>query len=215
VADTILRRWPRSRCVFAAHSEAAAKRIRQALDRGEDVFRGMAVSAMCPTGVPPVVASSSSSSSSPPPVPPNRIEIAVGPQAAQEVLARSHFAVVGSGTVTVQTAYFGVPMVVFYKTGLFSRALYHTFGRFPRFLSTKHLSLVNILAGWRVVPELMPWAGNVGQLTRAVLEAMNELGHLVEMRENLLKLVDPLHVAPPGSAAQNAAKMAMELLEGK
>jgi hypothetical protein len=35
------------------------------------------------------------------------------------------------------------------------------------------------------------------------------------MRENVLSLVEPLHVPPPGSAAQNAAKIAMELLERK
>jgi lipid-A-disaccharide synthase len=220
VAETILRRWPHSRCAFAAHSEAGAERIRQALGRAEGVPRGEGV--RCgegilpsrPAGILPAASSVSSSSSSSSAQSP-RIEIVVGPQAAQEVLARSHFAVVGSGTVTVQTAYFGVPMVVFYKTGLFSRTLYHTFGRFGRFLSTEHLSLLNILAGWRVVPELMPWAGNVRRLVGSVLEAMNELGHLVEMRGNLLKLVEPLHVPPPGSAAQNAAKMAVELLEGE
>jgi hypothetical protein len=58
----------------------------------------------------------------------------------------------------------------------------------------------------------MPWAGNVRQLIAGVMEVMSDLGHLVEMRGNLLKLAAPLHVPPPGSAARNAAQMALELL---
>ena len=178
VAGAILARWPRSRCLFAVYTEAAAERVRRACLGFH----------------------------------PGRLDVVAGPRAAEEALSRSHFAAVGSGTVTVQTAYFGVPMVVFYKTGFFTRALYRLFGWSPRFVRTRYFSLVNILAGWGAVPELMPWAGDTRPLVQAVLEAMGELGHLVEMRRNLLALADPLRVPPPGSAAGNAAKIAMELL---
>ena len=140
------------------------------------------------------------------------LEIAVGNRAAMEVLSRSHFAVAGSGTVTLQAAYCGVPMVVFYRTGPLARVLYHTIGRSRKVVGTPHLSLVNILAGRRIVPELIPWRGNMGRLIDTVLEVMNDVGCLEEMRQGVLKLVEPLHVPPPGSAARNAARLALELL---
>ncbi|MHC4716761.1 MAG: lipid-A-disaccharide synthase, partial [Planctomycetota bacterium] len=43
-----------------------------------------------------------------------------------EVLRQCHFAVVASGTVTLEVAHFGVPMVVFYRA---SRLGYHLLGR--------------------------------------------------------------------------------------
>jgi lipid A disaccharide synthetase len=143
---------------------------------------------------------------------PGRLDVVAGPAAALDVLARSHFALAGSGTITVQAAALGVPMVVFYRTGLFSRLLYHTLGRSRRLMPTRHLCLVNILAGERIVPELMPWNGNLQALVARTMEVMGDLGCLHEMRRDLLKAVAPL-AAPPGTtAAGNAAKMAMALL---
>jgi lipid-A-disaccharide synthase len=133
----------------------------------------------------------------------NDIDVVVGTSAALEVLSTSSFAVAGSGTVTLQAAWYGVPMVIFYRTGLLMRALYRTVGRCKRLLATPHLSLVNILAGRRLVPELMPWKGDTRQLIRSVLEVMNDLGYLHEVRAELKNIVARLHT--PQSASDNAA----------
>lgn len=123
-----------------------------------------------------------------------------------EVLARSHFAVAVSGTVTLEVAHFGVPMVIFYRAPrLGYRIIRHI-------IRTPHLSLVNILAGRRLVPELMPWHGNVRTLKATVLDMMDDLGFLVETREALLELVEPLHVPAPRTAADNAADLVVSLL---
>ena len=79
-------------------------------------------------------------------------------------------------------------------------------------MGTQHFSLVNILAGRRIVPELMPWRGNVRRLIDTVMEVMDDVGYLREIRQNVLKLVEPLHVPPPGTAAGNSAKLVLELL---
>ena len=80
-------------------------------------------------------------------------------------------------------------------------------------MPTRHLCLVNILAGDRIVPELMPWNGNLQALVARTMEVMGDLGCLHEMRRDLLKAVAPL-AAPPGTtAAGNAARMAMALLK--
>jgi hypothetical protein len=45
-----------------------------------------------------------------------------------------------------------------------------------------------------------------------VLDVLDDLGYLYECRRNLLDVVDPLRVEPPGSASDNAAKLALEML---
>jgi len=141
-----------------------------------------------------------------------QLDITVGRTA--QVLSESHFAVAASGTVTLEVAHFGVPMVIFYRAG---RALYNLLGRW--LIRTPDLSLVNILArrqtGRPMVPELMPWHGDVPQLSEAVLELMGDLGALLEMRQDLLKLVAPLPAGDGRTAADNAAGLVCELLEAK
>jgi lipid-A-disaccharide synthase len=133
------------------------------------------------------------------------IEIAVG--RTREVLAESTFAVVASGTVTLEVAHFGVPMVVVYRAG---RLGYWAIGRW--LIRTPHLSLVNILAGRRIVPELMPWHGNTRQLTGAVVGMMEDSSALAEARRNLLAVVEPLRATSQAPAADRAAELVLEVL---
>ena len=135
------------------------------------------------------------------------IEVARTP----EVLAESHFALVKSGTITLEAAYYGVPMVILYRTSAMMWALHKLLGRW--LLNTPHLSLVNILAGRRLVPEFMPWQGSAGPLVRMTLEVMDDLGWLFETRQALMDLTDSL-CAPNGAlACDNAARLVIELLK--
>jgi lipid-A-disaccharide synthase len=130
------------------------------------------------------------------------VDVAVG--RTRELLAASHFAVAVSGTVTLEAAWFGVPMVIVYRV---SRVGYQLVGRW--LLRTPHLSLVNILAGRRLVPELMPWHGSARRVADTVREVMNDYGWLFETRKALTALTDPLRVPPPASASDNAAALAL------
>ena len=138
-------------------------------------------------------------------------EIAVG--RTPQVLKNSHFAVVASGTVTLEAAHFGVPMVVFYRTGRLLGAARRLAGR--RVVPTRQFSLVNILAGRRIVPELIPWYGSTKQLTETVIETMNDLGYLYEMRQDMLSVVEPLHAGDGRTACENTADVVVETLEEK
>jgi lipid-A-disaccharide synthase len=133
------------------------------------------------------------------------IDIAVG--RTREVLSRSHFGIIKSGTVTLEAAWWGVPMVIFYRTGLVMGALHSTLGRCRCLMSTRYLSLVNILAGRRLVSELMPWHGNMRRLRGEVFETMHDLGYLCELRKELMDLVRPLRMATPGGASARAADL--------
>jgi lipid-A-disaccharide synthase len=141
----------------------------------------------------------------------SRAEVAVG--RTREVLAGSHFAIVKSGTVTLEAAYFGVPMVVYYRAArafsLLRRLAY------PWMLRTRWLSLVNILAGRTLVPELMPWHGSVDELWEAALEQMEDPGGLAATRSALLDLTDSLKLpAPLQGGCGDASDRAAELVAG-
>ncbi|MCJ7544830.1 MAG: lipid-A-disaccharide synthase [Phycisphaerae bacterium] len=137
------------------------------------------------------------------------IDVTVG--RTREVLAQSHFAVTKSGTVTLELAHFGVPMVIFHRTSRLVGLLRHLLGRWG--VSTASFSLVNILAGRKIVPELMPWHGNIRKLTAAVKEVMDDYGYLFEVRRQLIALTDPLAVPPPASASDRAAELAVSLID--
>jgi len=134
------------------------------------------------------------------------LPVEVGNTAA--VLRRSHFAVVASGTVTLAAAHFGVPMVIFYRV---NRWTYRLIGRWV--IRTPHLSLVNILAGRRLVPELMPWYGDLDQLTRQVEEMLAHPAGLKRTRQALRELTAPLPAAG-ANAADNAADLVIRTMRG-
>jgi lipid-A-disaccharide synthase len=138
---------------------------------------------------------------------PSQSDIVVGQ--TREILERSHFAVAVSGTVTLEAAYYGVPMVVFYHTG----RLQYAIGRW--LIRTPYLSLVNILAKRRIVPEIMPWHGSKKQIASAALEMMNEIGYLVEARRDLLGVIEPLKLPPPQTASDNAAEIVINVLNSR
>jgi lipid-A-disaccharide synthase len=128
-----------------------------------------------------------------------------------QTLAQSHFAVIKSGTVTLEAANYGVPMVIFYRTSRLLALTRNVLGKWA--VPTPYFSLVNILAGKRLLPELTPWHGSAKQLTAAAFEAMEDLGYLIDCRQSLLKIVEPLRVKPPQTASDNAAKLILKVFE--
>ncbi len=132
------------------------------------------------------------------------LEIVVGQ--TRQTLEQSHFAVAVSGTVTLEVANYGVPMLIVYRE---SPLLYRLVK--PMF-RTPYLSLVNILGGRCVVPELMPWSGNVRRLANLAVELMNDLGWLYETRQALLDLTAKLRPPPGQTASGNAAELIARML---
>lgn len=142
---------------------------------------------------------------------PAGVEIVVGQ--TRPTLAASHFAVAVSGTVTLEVAHFGVPMVIFYRVPPLIRLLRRLLGKWG--VPTPSFSLVNILAGRKIVPELMPWNGRNRPLIDRVLEVMEELGYLVETRGELVKVVDSLRMTGEGSASERTADLVVQALQSR
>jgi lipid-A-disaccharide synthase len=78
--------------------------------------------------------------------------------ATYDVMKNSDVVLVTSGTATLETAYYQTPMVVVYKTS----ALNYLIAR--PLIRIRNIALVNILAGERVVPELLQGRATVQSL---------------------------------------------------
>ncbi len=79
---------------------------------------------------------------------------------ATETLASSDMAVIASGTASLQAALLGIPMVVVYKLS----PLTYLLGK--SILKVAHISLVNIISGREVVPELIQHEANVDNIVK-------------------------------------------------
>lgn len=103
-----------------------------------------------------------------------------------DVASASRCCIVVSGTATLEVACFLTPLVVVYRTGHLAWLI----GR--RFLKVPHISLVNILAGGEIVPEMLQHRMRPDLLAEAVTELCPEgekrhemIGELRKVRERL------------------------------
>jgi lipid-A-disaccharide synthase len=115
------------------------------------------------------------------------------------------FAIVASGSATLQVAAVGCPMVIMYQS---SRILWHLIGWW--LLKTKHLSLVNILANKELVPEFMPYFVSTDPITATVEQLLADTARLARISTDLIKLTQPL---TEKKACDHVAKIALEMLQ--
>lgn len=102
-----------------------------------------------------------------------------------QVLAASDMAVIASGTATLQAAFLEVPMVVIYKLSTFSYLL----GRL--FINVKHISLVNILSGGEIVPELLQQKANPEDIIKKLKKIMFDVVYREGMINQFKKIKGP------------------------
>lgn len=112
-------------------------------------------------------------------------------------------ALVTSGTVTLQVARQRKPMVTFYR---FSRLMYHLLGRW--LVSTPYFTLPNLIAGKRIVPELIPYFDKDGEeVAMAAVRLLRAPGAMDEQRAQLAEVCRKLE-------GRRAARAAAEAIEG-
>jgi lipid-A-disaccharide synthase len=114
------------------------------------------------------------------------------------------FALVASGSATLEVAAAGCPMVIMYQS---SRILWHLIGRF--IVKTRNLSLVNILAGRELVPEFMPYFTSIQPIVDTVERLLQDKDKLAQTSTELIKLVEPL---AEKNASEETAKIVLEML---
>lgn len=104
-----------------------------------------------------------------------------------EVCKQSDYALVASGSATLQVAAAGCPMTVMYQS---NKWLWHLIGRW--LVRLPHLSLVNILAHQELVPEFMPYFSSLDPIidrTHGLLSTPARMSHI---SQSLIALVEPL-----------------------
>src|SRR6185295_6277000 len=120
------------------------------------------------------------------------------------VLATADLAFVASGTATLEAALCGAPMVVVYRTSAASFAI----GK--RLIRVPWISLVNIVAGEEVVPELLQDDVNAARLEKEGAVLLEDPARLAKMKASLAKVESQL--GPPGGS-ERAADAILEALE--
>jgi lipid-A-disaccharide synthase len=127
--------------------------------------------------------------------------------ATYDAVNAADVAIVSSGTATVEAALLGKPMVVIYKLSPMTARLAKPLVR------TKFFSMVNLIAGRTVVPELIQddfTAGKVADEACSLLGASNEsAGKVAEMRRGLAEVTQLL--GPPGAVERAADAIAAQL----
>ena len=122
----------------------------------------------------------------------------------REALAASNAAAVASGTATLEAALLGTPMVIVYKESAIN---WHTLGRL---ITTEHYGLVNLVAGERVVRELMQ-NDLTGDRLASELLALLDSGQNHLLREKLHDVA--VRLGEPGASKRAAERVLAALRE--
>lgn len=122
-------------------------------------------------------------------------------------IAHSDLALAASGTVTVEAALLGTPMVTFYKVTAASWLMGRMLVRVPFY------SMVNLIAGRAIVPELMQSEMTGARLAAEAQRLLRDETARTQMRADLAGVAATL----TGSARPmtNAAGIIQELMEGQ
>lgn len=121
----------------------------------------------------------------------------------EEVLSRADVALTKSGTITLQLALAGVPMVVGYRMNPI------TFRIARRLVGVEHIALANLVAGRRVVPELVQDAMTPEALSARALPLLEDGRERDEVRRGLAEV--RARLGEPG-CAERVAEHALELM---
>ncbi|HXT24352.1 MAG TPA: lipid-A-disaccharide synthase [Candidatus Eisenbacteria bacterium] len=136
---------------------------------------------------------------------PNHLKVTVVEGQTYDALAHANASIVSSGTATVEAALLDAPMVVVYRvtplTALLARPL----------VRTKHFSMVNLIAGREVVPELIQNDFTPDKVAEQTLRLLRDPAAAAVMRAELADVRQRL--GPPGAVERAADAIATLLTE--
>lgn len=122
-----------------------------------------------------------------------------------EIINGADFVIASSGTATIETAYFATPMVVVYKTG------FMTYQIARRLIKLDAIGMVNIVAGRKIVPELIQGKANGQMIARHTLDILNDRKRYDRMTADLTEVRDKLGAGEAARRAVEAIRKAASL----
>jgi lipid-A-disaccharide synthase len=127
------------------------------------------------------------------------------PGEARALFRRCAMVIAVSGTVTLEAAIAGIPMVIVYRVSPISYILGKALVR------VSHFGLVNLIAGKGVVPELLQEAATPEAISETVSGMLRDPDRFARMRRELQGVTARL--GPPG-ASERVAGIALGMLKG-
>jgi lipid-A-disaccharide synthase len=124
-----------------------------------------------------------------------------------DAIAHAELVLAASGTVTIEAALLGTPMVTFYRV----TAATWTLGRF--LVNVPFYSMVNLVAERAVVPELIQNQMTGDRLAAEASRLLRDPSARARMRRDLAEVAARLSSA--GDAMQKAGALIQDLMEGK
>ena len=135
-----------------------------------------------------------------------RVEITVIEHDTYNTLGHAEIAVVASGTATVEAALAGTPMVIVYRASEINWRLLRPLIRLDTF------GMVNLIAGRRVVPELIQREVTGERIAAEVMALLSDSNRFVRMRKDLAIVRERL-CARGGGASERAARAIMRAID--
>jgi lipid-A-disaccharide synthase len=109
-----------------------------------------------------------------------------------------------SGTVTLEVALIGTPMVIIYKLSPLTYMLA------KRLVKIEHIGLCNIIAGETVVRELIQHEANPDMISAEIGKILGNLQYADEIKQKLSSVRSRLK---SGGASANVARLALSMME--
>jgi len=132
------------------------------------------------------------------------LEIKIVEGKTYDCLEAADFALVASGTATLETTIMQKPFLIIYRLGLLNYLLYLPQVRLP------YIGMANIVAGREIIPEFIQYAATPRNIAREAIAILRDPARLAQMKTELTKVKASL--GDPG-AALRAAKIIIDYIK--
>jgi lipid-A-disaccharide synthase len=136
---------------------------------------------------------------------PVAVEVVRGEAAKHAAFKTAHAALAASGTVTLELALSGVPMVVAYKVSKLEEQLRYL-------INVPSIVLANLILGENVIPERIQWDCTPDKLTEALLPLLDDTPERRRQIEAFARLEDLMAIGEE-APSERAARIVREAIE--
>ena len=132
------------------------------------------------------------------------IEIINDNKIKNKVLKKSIFAVVKSGTVSLEVCKMNIPSIIIYKMNIINFYL----AKF--LLNIKFVNIINIINNREVIPELIQSECNADEIFKSVYYFLKKPDLIAKQKEEIKKTLETL--TSPSSSSEEASKIILSYI---